>query len=193
MWALRVAVGRHRHPRLCRCWRPLLWLQLLARGMDDIDEDILPRMVSHGVPSRTENNEEELESNGLPFRSATSPLRPADDYGRGLHHVLWMSPRDMEWVGKLAYGTLSNDAPTSNPAPYSHAVLMEATERVHYRMFPSSRGHMLFRLDSRANRDAMVDLSPIENDGGPCHLRALEVHLQPVHHQVALARRCGDD
>jgi hypothetical protein len=72
----------------------------------------------------------------------------------------------MEQVRKLAYATLSNDAPTSNPTPYTHAPLMEVAKRVHYRMFPSSRGHMLFRLDSRADRDAVVDLSPIEHDGG---------------------------
>lgn len=110
-----------------------------------------PELENHGAPSSSDGSEEEVDSDGSLFRSDQSPLRPMDVDGCGLHRVLWMPLGDMERLGTLAYVTLSDDAPTSTPVPYIRAVLMEATERVHYRMHPSSRGHMLLCFDSGAD------------------------------------------
>lgn len=77
-----------------------------------------------------------------------------------------MPPGDIERLGTLAYVTLSDDAPMSTPAPYIRATLMEVAEHVHYRMHPSSRGHRLLHFDSKVDRDAMVDLSPIHHEAG---------------------------
>jgi hypothetical protein len=84
--------------------------------MDDIDDVTLPRMVSRGVPSRSDG-EEEVDSFGSPFRTGSPPSSERST-PPGLHYVLWMPPGDIERVGCIAYVFLNEDTPTFSPAPF---------------------------------------------------------------------------
>jgi hypothetical protein len=72
-----------------------------------------------------------------------------------------MSKGDMAHASKIAYASVAEDGPVHNPAPFIHS----AAPGIHYRMFPSSRGHMLLCFDSMAEHDYMVHLGPITHDG----------------------------
>lgn len=99
---------------------------------------------SLGGDRSVDDTEEEVNMDGSSFHSARSSLtRPVDVEGRPRGRVKWMPPGHMERLGVLAYATVSDGAPAAAPAHFIRAALMEAAERVHFRMHASSRGHML--------------------------------------------------
>lgn len=112
---------------------------------------------------------EEVDSDGSPFRLDPQPDLPFPD-----EDILWMPDGDMERAGRFAYVFLNDAAPTDSPAPFIHAAISSVAFGAHFRMFPSSRGHMLLRFDSRAARDAVVDMAPFVHDGGRVSLERSE-------------------
>jgi hypothetical protein len=82
----------------------------------------------------------------------------------GLHRVLWMPPGDMERVGRIAFTTLNEDSPTFNPAPSSVQCCSRWLSRSTTALSPPPE-NLLLRFDSRADRDVVVDLSPIIHEG----------------------------
>lgn len=126
-----------------------------THGMDDIDESSLPF-------GNSQEEEDEVDSYGSPFRSASPADTEEEEVDRD---ILWVPERDMTCASKIAYASIAEDGPVHIPAPFVHSALFSAAPGIHYRMFPSSRGHMLLCLDSMAERDYMVHLSPIAHDG----------------------------
>lgn len=72
---------------------------------------------------------------------------------------------NMELAGRTAFTFINLDGPMDNPGPYIHSVLFTVAPTIHYRLIPSSRGHMLLRFDSKADSDAVASLSPIIHNG----------------------------
>jgi hypothetical protein len=136
--------------------------------MDDIDESSLPTGGSQ--------EEDEVDSHGSPFRSASSADTEEEEVDRD---ILWMPEGDMARASKIAYASVTEDGPVHNPAPFIHSALFSAAPGIHYRMFPSSRGHMLLHFDSMAERDYMVHLSPITHDGS--HVLLVHSEEGPNH------------
>jgi hypothetical protein len=76
-----------------------------------------------------------------------------------------MPEEDIERVWRTAFALINDDGPIATPAPYIHFVLFAVAPNTHYRLIPSSRGHMLLKFDSKADRDAVANLNPIIHDG----------------------------
>jgi hypothetical protein len=72
----------------------------------------------------------------------------------------------MERAGKIAFASLNANAPTTSPTPFIRVAIFSVAKGVHYHTFASSRGNLLMRFDSRADRDTVVDRSPIHQEGG---------------------------
>lgn len=100
----------------------------------------------------------------------------------------------MERAGKIAFASLNADALTTSPAPFIRAAIFSVAEGVHYRTFASSRGNLLLRFDSRADRDAVVDCSPIHHEGGRVLLEKAEdtTFRFPIHTPWLLALSASD-
>lgn len=77
-----------------------------------------------------------------------------------------MPPGDMERAGRIAFASLNEDALTFCPAPFICAAIFSVVGHIHYSPFAASYGHLLLQFDSRADRDVVVDLSPIIHEGG---------------------------
>lgn len=126
---------------------------------------------------------EEVDSYGSPFYEA-SP----DDSEDADRDILWMPEGDMERAGRTAYALISEDGPIFSPAPFIYAAIFSVAPRTGFRMFPSSRGHMMVRFDSVAESDFIVDMSPIAHGGAQLSLeRSEESPYRSVLHQPWLA------
>ncbi|KAJ1272950.1 hypothetical protein BS78_06G242300 [Paspalum vaginatum] len=116
-----------------------------------------------------EASDEEVDSDGSPFRAA--PAREPENFD---DDPLWMPPGDFEFGSRVAYAYLNEDAPTLNPSPFIRAAIYSVANAVHYTMHPSSRGAMMLIFDNRELRDAVVDMQPIIHDGGRLSLERSE-------------------
>ncbi|CAL4982690.1 unnamed protein product [Urochloa decumbens] len=85
-----------------------------------------------------------------------------------------MPEGNMERAHRIAYAFVHDDAPTGNVAPYIRAAIFAAAPGAHFRLFPSSRGTMALRFDSKAMRDYVVDQSPLLHDEGRIDLERSE-------------------
>lgn len=72
---------------------------------------------------------------------------------------------DMERVWRLTFVFINVDDPTDELAPYIRTVLSAAVPNLPCRLIPFSRGHMMLRFASKADRDSFATMSPINHDG----------------------------
>jgi hypothetical protein len=85
-----------------------------------------------------------------------------------------MLPVNLEFSSRVAFTFLNEEAPMTNPAPYTQAALFTVANNVHYMMFPSSQGSMMLMFDSMVKQDAVVHMSSIVHDGGHASLECSE-------------------
>lgn len=116
---------------------------------------------------------DEVNSYDSPFHNA-SP----EDSQEAPHDILWMPEGDMDRASKIAYTFINEDGPVHASAPYLRSTI-SIDQGVHFRMFPSSRGHKLLRFDSKAEHDLIMDISPIIHDGAHVSLEWSEESPNP--------------
>lgn len=171
MWP--EALGSPTHPTVVndagtsgQAWSPPSPVPVPQRGgMDDIDDAVPPLLAATCLAVYLMTPRRRKWTLTAP-PSARTPPNGQRGWPPRIHSVLWMTEGDMEQAGCIAYAFLNEDAPTFAPTPFIRSVVFSVAGPMHYRMFPSSRGHILPHFDSRADRDAVVDLCPIIHDGG---------------------------
>lgn len=86
-----------------------------------------------------------VDSEGSPFHGSPPPSSAEDGVDLSL---LWMPPGDMEFASRVVFATINEDAPTASPAPFIRGAMFSVANNVHFRMFPSSQGHMMLVFNS---------------------------------------------
>jgi hypothetical protein len=138
--------------------------------MDDVGNFSFHARSTKGEEEGTEEEEsEEVDSYGSPFRTATST-----DSEEANEDILWMPEGDMERASKITYAFINEGGPAFSPAPFIHSAIFFVAPRVHYHMSPSSRSQILLLFDTMAERDFVVDACPITLDGAQLTLERSE-------------------
>lgn len=126
----------------------------LTGGMDKVDEFFLRAIDT--LESEEEDSQEDVDSDGSPFRAADSTDSEEVD-----RDILWMPEGDMARTHKIAYAFINEDGPLLSLTPFIQSAIFSVAPGCHFHMFPSSQGQMMLLFDFRGERDFVVDTFPI--------------------------------